>query len=91
MGAKRNGAGNVFPKSSILVSLSETSVSNLGRMRRLRNASRLAKTVSSEPAPPATKSKTAGDSFAFAAASRSSGGMGVVAVSPERPRENISS
>ena len=53
-GPSRNGAGERSPSTSTERSRSAFPVSIRGRRRRRSNASRLARTVASEPAPPAT-------------------------------------
>ena len=53
-GASRNGAGERRPSTSTESSRSAFPVSIRGRSRRRSNASRFARIVASEPAPPAT-------------------------------------
>lgn len=54
IGARMKGEGRVSPKSRICIFLTDTSRNILGTIIRRMNAIRLADTVISEPAPPAT-------------------------------------
>ena len=75
-GARKNGNGDGVPSTSTERSRTVLPDSMRGRSRLCSNASRLARTVASLPAPPAMYPKGPGSSFSEASASHSSAPTG---------------
>jgi hypothetical protein len=77
-----NGAGSMRPKSSTLVSRSDTSRSIRGTIRQRSKAARLARIVAPVPAPPATYANASRD---IASRARSSNRVASVGTRGRRP------
>jgi hypothetical protein len=85
-GDSMRGAGTRRPKSSTLVSRSETSRSIRGTIRQRSKEASLARFVDSLPAPAATYANACGDIDRSAAASRACISTGTVGRRPPTPR-----